>query len=326
MHSILLTSAGRRTTLLEHFKEAAHGRGWIVVAGDCDALAPSLYLADKAVRLPRVTADDYIAALLEVVETHSVRLIVPTIDTELPVLANHAGDFLAAGCRVLISSPAFVSICRDKWTMAERFSQRGIRTPLGWLPAELAGSNLPGRLFIKPRDGSASVHTHHVSREKLAEVLPLVPNPIIQEELEGREITIDALIDFNGRPLHYVPRVRIRTMAGESIQGRTIPDLEIRAWLIECLTVAAQFGARGAITLQAFLTPDGPVLTEINPRFGGGFPLSHAAGAHYPEWILQLLEERTVEPSLGAYTPNLYMSRYYREHFFTDPVWETEPQ
>jgi|ERR1035441_7506733 carbamoyl-phosphate synthase large subunit len=326
MHSILVSSAGRRISLLELFQGAAHSRGWKVIAGDCDALAPSLYLADKAVCLPRVASEGYIPALFEIVETHSVRLIVPTIDTELLVLATNAERFLSVGCRVLISSPDFIAICRDKLNMAAHFSQRGIATPAAWLPSDLAGAALPKRLFIKPRDGSASVHTYRVDRENLAEILPLVPNPMIQEELQGTEITIDALIDFDGTPLHYVPRVRLRTMAGESIQGRTIPDLEISHWLIECLTIAAQMGARGAITLQAFLTLNGPILTEINPRFGGGFPLGHAAGAHYPEWILQLLEKRTLQPRLGDYSPNVYMTRYYREHFFTAPLWEAVSQ
>jgi carbamoyl-phosphate synthase large subunit len=326
MNSVLLSSAGRRISLLELFQNAAHSRGWGVIAGDCDALAPSLYLADKAVYLPRVTSDDYIPALLSIVEAYSVRLIVPTIDTELPVLAANADCFLGVGCRVLISSPDFVAICADKWVMAAQFSQRGIATPAGWLPSARAGAAFPKRLFIKPRDGSASANTYNVDRENLEQILPLVPNAIIQEELQGAEITIDALIDFDGKPLHYVPRVRLRTLAGESIQGRTISDREIRHWLVKCLTVAADMGARGAITLQAFLNSNGPVLTEINPRFGGGFPLGHAAGAHYPEWILQLLEERTLQPRLGDYSPDVYMTRYYREHFFTAPFWEKIPQ
>ncbi|MGA3372931.1 MAG: ATP-grasp domain-containing protein [Terracidiphilus sp.] len=322
MNSILVSCAGRRVSLLELFQNAAHRRGWEVIAGDCDALAPSLYLADKAVYLPRVTSENYIPALLNIVEAHSVRLIVPTIDTELLVLATNADRFLNVGCRVLISSPEFVAICGDKWIMAAQFSRRGIATPASWLPSARAGAALPKELFIKPRDGSASANTYKVDREKLDQILPLVPNAIIQEELKGSEITIDALIDFNGALLHYVPRIRLRTLAGESIQGRTISDSDIRPWLVECLTVAADMGARGAITLQAFLTPDGPVLTEINPRFGGGFPLGHAAGAHYPEWIIQLLEERRLQPRLGEYSPNLYMTRYYREHFFTAPLWE----
>ncbi len=326
MQSILVSSAGRRISLLKLFQEAAHSREWKVIAGDCDALAPSLYLADEAARLPRIASEGYIPALLDLVEKQSVQLIVPTIDTELPILARHAERFLSAGCRVLISSSSFIEICRDKWKMAIEFSRYGVATPTGWWPSELEAAKLPASLFIKPRDGSASQHTYRVKREELAHYLPLVPSPIIQEELQGTEITIDALIDFEGVPLHYVPRIRLRTLAGESIQGRTIPDGEIGSWLRDCLNCTARLGARGVITLQAFLTPDGPILTEINPRFGGGFPLGHAAGGHYPEWILQLLEKRSLQPRLGEYLPGLYMTRYHCEHFFTAPAWETASQ
>ena len=153
-----------------------------------------------------------------------------------------------------------------------------------------------------------------------------MPSPIIRKSCREQRSPIDALIDFEGVPLHYVPRIRLRTLAGESIQGRTIPDGEIGSWLRDCSNCTARLGARGVITLQAFLTPDGPILTEINPRFGGGFPLGHAAGGHYPEWILQLLEKRSLQPRLGEYLPGLYMTRYHCEHFFTAPAWETASQ
>jgi len=85
--------------------------------------------------------------------------------------------------------------------------------------------------------------------------------------------------------------------------------------------VAARLGARGPITLQAFLTARGPVLIEDNPRFGGGFPLAYAAGGHYPEWLLALLAGERIEPRLGAYQKGLYMTRYNVEYFTTEPLW-----
>lgn len=323
MDTILISSAGRKISLLQLFQNAAHSRGWQVLAGDCDPLAPSLYMADGAIRLPRVTSDNYIPCLLELANNRGVRLIVPAIDTELSVLAESADTLLSVGCRVLGSSPAFVAITNDKWCTAQKFAACGIATPASWLPAQLSAADLPDNLFVKPRDGSGSLNAHRTTRDNLSSILRIVPNPIIQEELRGAEITIDALIDFAGTPLHYVPRIRVRTMGGESIQGRTIPDDGLRHWLVNLLAHSARLGARGVLTIQAFLTERGPVLTEVNPRFGGGFPLSYAAGAHYPEWILDMLENRPVTPRIGDYCSLLYMSRYYREHFFTDPAWQT---
>lgn len=317
MPSILISSAGRKISLLKLFQGTAHERGWSVIAGDYDALAPTLFMADEGVHLPAVSAENYVSYLIEIARSRDVRLIVSGIDTDLLLLAQSSQEFLSVGCRVLGSTPEFVSIVQDKWCTAMKFGRQGIETPRSWLPSMLATSELPDRLFVKPRNGSGSVHAYRTTREQLDSILLRVPNPIIQEELEGAEITIDALLDFSGRPLHYVPRMRIKTVGGESIQGCTMADSELSGWLMECLRRAGTMGAAGVLTVQAFLTDRGPVLTEINPRFGGGFPLSYAAGAHYPEWLLDLLEGREVQPHIGEYVPNLYMTRYYREHFFT---------
>ena len=143
------------------------------------------------------------------------------------------------------------------------------------------------------------------------------PNPVrvgvaAFDELTG---TIDALIDFDGNPVHYVPRLRIRTLAGESIQGVTISDENLGDWILELLHAVSGMGGRGAVTLQAFLTPEGPVFSEINPRFGGGFPLAQEAGGRYPEWILQLLEGKAIPAKIGEYERGLHMTRYFSEEF-----------
>lgn len=319
--NVLVTSAGRRVSLVQAFAKAVKARGGQVFAGDASGLAPALYKADGAFRLPPVKSEAYIPELLSLVQAHDIGLIVPTIDTELEVLAANAQAFTDAGCKVLVSSPAFVALSGDKWLTQRAFAEHGIDVPQGWTVDELIGAELPDRLFVKPRDGSSSRDIYRATPATLTDVLVLVPNAIVQEELTGPEITIDALIDFDGRPLHYVPRIRIRTLAGESIQGVTIADDEIREWLRRLLVVAAELGARGPITLQAFLTARGPVLIEVNPRFGGGFPLAYAAGGHYPEWLLALLNGETLEPRLGAYTAQLYMTRYNVEHFTTEPLW-----
>lgn len=319
--NVLVTSAGRRVSLLQAFARATHARSAHVFAGDASSLAPTLYLADDAFRLPNVQDERYVPHLLELVREHRIGLIVPTIDPELAVLAEHREAFAEAGCRALVSSPSFVELCGDKWLTREAFTVEGIDTPKSWLPEGLEPERLPPHLFVKPRDGSASRDIYRATPASLVGILPRVQNAIVQEELTGPEITIDALLSLTGEPLHYVPRVRLRTLAGESIQGVTIAADEIRGWLEALLLAAARLGARGPITLQAFLTPRGPVLIEVNPRFGGGFPLAYAAGGHYPEWLLALLHGETVESRLGQYQVGLYMTRYNVEHFTTEPLW-----
>ena len=319
--NVLVTSAGRRTSLIQAFVKVTEEAGGEVIAGDLSSLAPALYLAHKGVPLPHVDSADYVSCLLSLVEEHEVKLVVPTIDTELAVLAENVGAFREVGATALISEPRFIDVCGDKWLTYEAFAAKGVDTALSWLPDRCNADELPEQLFVKPRDGSASRNIYSVPTGELERYLPRVPNAIIQEELHGPEITIDALLDLSGRPLHYVPRRRIRTLAGESIQGVTLPDDNLRDWLIGVLHVISDLGARGAVTLQAFLSERGPVLTEVNPRFGGGFPLAYAAGAKYPDWLMAMLRGETLPERFGEYQAGLYMTRYNTEYFTAEPLW-----
>jgi len=320
--NVLVAAAGRRTGLVRAFGEVARKRGGHVYASDVDPLAPALYVADGAFRTPRTGDPAYLPTLLEIVRDRAIRLVVPTIDTDLPVLAANQAAFSAMGCRVAVSSPAFVAITLDKRETVTTFGAAGLRVPASWLPPIAALSELPARVFVKPRQGSASQNVHEVDRDDLASALRLVPAPIVQEVLRGPEITIDALLDFDGRPIHYVPRRRIRTMGGESVQGVTLEhDPALEAWIERVLDLCAGFGAAGPLTVQAFLTSDGPVLSEINPRFGGGFPLALAAGGNYPALLLDLIDDRPVAPRLGQYEAGLYMTRSYAEEFTRTPKW-----
>lgn len=322
--NILITSSGRRTTLTQAFITAVHRRGGNVYAGDMNGLAPTLYMADKGFRLPRVTDEGYIPFLVDLIQKYSIDLIVPTIDTELPILARNVETLKQAGTFPLISKQFLIDCSCDKWLTFQEFSKAGVQTARSWIPEQCDRTELPEELFLKPRDGSASLHTHAVKKEALDNILPEVPFPLIQERLYGKEITIDALLDLNGNPIHYVPRIRMQTVGGESIQGLTMPDTGMEKWFERLLLTLKKLGGIGPMTLQAFLTDDGnPIFSEINPRFGGGFPLGYAAGAEYPEWILQMLEGKTVAPRLGEYKRGLYMTRYYKEIIVEEPLWQS---
>jgi carbamoyl-phosphate synthase large subunit len=319
--NVLVTSAGRRTTLVRAFAEATHGRGGLVIAGDVDGLAPALFLADMSLRTVSITEPGYISDLITAVTERSIRLIVPTVDTDLQLLAANRATFEAVGCRVAVSSERFVGIALDKFETTQAFRGSGISVPRSWLPVARP-EELPDVVFVKPRQGSASIDTFTVARADLETVLRMVASPVIQEVLTGPEITIDALLDLDGRPIHYVPRRRIKTIGGESVQGVTLDhDPGLESWIEQVLDACSSFGAAGPLTLQAFLTPRGPVLSEVNPRFGGGFPLALAAGADYPAWLIDMVEGLEVAPRLRDYETGIYMSRHYVEQLTRHPFW-----
>jgi carbamoyl-phosphate synthase large subunit len=320
--NVLITAAGRRTSLVRTFVDEAHRRGGRVLAADVDALAPALDFADEAIRIRHTDDGGYVDDLIAAVERYDVKLLVPTIDGELPILAAAADRFLELGCRAAVSSPRFVEVTLDKYQTGVVFGGAGIHVPWSWLPPIGSAVALPDRVFTKPRRGSASQDQYQVEREGLHGVLPLVEDPIVQEVLNGPEITIDALIDFEGRPIHYVPRYRIRTLGGESVQGVTLQHEEgTERWIERVLRISARLGGMGPLTIQAFESTKGLVLSEINPRFGGGYPLAFAAGGTYAAWLMDMVAGTAVDPRLGAYEPGVYMTRYNVEHFTRATRW-----
>lgn len=312
----LALNVGRRTSLLRIFRTELYARGGKLYASDIDGLAPALAEADVALRSPRVADPAYLDFIRDTVVHESIDFVFSCIDTDLLMLSE--ADL---GACVLGSTPGLNRIALDKWSTYEFFSAQGVQTPVSWMPG-CALNELPQDLFVKPRNGSASQNAKPASRDDLDNALIGVPNPIIQERLIGRELTIDALFDFEGRLLHYVPRQRIRHLAGESIQGVTVDDADFGPWLRRTLDAIGRGGGRGPITLQAFLTERGPVATEINPRFAGGFPLSHEAGSHQPRWCLNLVAGEPVDAQLGEYERGLYMTRTYQERFVRTLLWE----
>jgi len=319
---VLITSAGRRTSLVAGFRDAAQDYGGSVLAADADPLAPGLFAADHGVVLPRLTSPAYDSHLLGICEEFEVGLVVPTIDTELPVLARLSSRMTAMGTVALVSDLSLIEVSADKAKTEEVFAAAGIRTPRSWTIPETDIAELPDRVFIKPRAGSASVDVHLVSRDEVLSAASLVTDPIVQEYVDAAEITVDALLDMDGRVIHLVPRLRLKTVGGESVQGVTLPDESIRAWLLDVLDVVGGLGGRGPITVQAFLTEDSPTLVEVNPRFGGGFPLALRAGGDYPRWILQMTRGEFVAPRIGEYTKGLFMTRSLTE-VFVDPTETT---
>ena len=158
-------------------------------------------------------------------------LVVPTIDPELAALSSQARTFQEEGVFVLVSVPRFVALCRGKRVAGRHFKDEGLDVPASWLP-DAPVAALPAEVFLKPRNGSGSSHIHRCRREDLQWTLPSVPGPMIQEVLGGTEITVDAFLDFQGRPIYFVPRERIRTLGGESIQGVTLDLPELDPWLV----------------------------------------------------------------------------------------------
>jgi carbamoyl-phosphate synthase large subunit len=288
--NVLVLSAGRRVELIKCFKHAASELkiAGSVVAVDCSDTAPALYFADKYRLVPRIDSGRYVDAVIEVCREESISLIVPTIDTELLLLAENKEKIeKETGARLLISDLPVIQVCRNKLNTQRFMEEHGFKVPHLYTGEELESDNISFPLFVKPIDGSSSIDTYKVeNREQLNAILTLVKDPMVQDYMEGEEYTIDVFLDFGSNIITMVPRLRMATRSGEIAKGRIVKDTEI----IEDVTrLMNELKPVGHITVQCRKTDRGIEYIEINPRFGGGAPMSIMAGADSCRNLYRLL-------------------------------------
>jgi carbamoyl-phosphate synthase large subunit len=316
--NILLTAGSRRVPLVQAFRSALRSLGLpgSVIVSDVNPLSPAVHVADRAYRVPMATDPAYLAEILAICQAERIRLVVPTIDDELPMLGAAREQFRRLGIVVACSPEETATVCNDKYETCVRLLQAEVPAAQSYLP-DMVPAQPRYPLFIKPRVGRGAVGAFPVRNERELEFfLSYVQNPILQEFLDGPEFTIDVLCDFNGTPLSIVPRERVVIRAGVIDRGRTVNDPKLIA-LAEQACRALPFA--GPVNIQCRMRGDEPVIFEINPRFSGGIPLTIQAGADFPRMLLRLVLGGVVEPAIGSFRDELWMTSF-ESTFFLDPA------
>lgn len=318
--NILVTSAGRRVQLVRYFQRAIEDRclaGRVVVSEVNPDWSAAARIADAAFRTPHVTDAAYEQFLVDLVEREDIRLIVPTIDTELLRLSKLREVLLEVQCHVSVSDVGLIETCRDKRRSDVLFREMGFSTP-----EIFDRDRLRFPCFVKPYDGSMSRGARALLSPAMLSPEMLSDDTLLFMEFlspaQYDEFTVDAYYSRQGELKCLVPRRRIEVRAGEiskgvALKGATYDYLRER--------LRSVTGARGCLTLQFFASRTDArwVAIELNPRFGGGYPLSYAAGANYPDWLIReyLLEEEV--PEFDGWKDRTAMARYDAEVIFTLP-------
>jgi len=314
--NLLFTCVGRRVCLVEAFRRAA--RGLRIKAGlfgtDTTPLSPALQSCDMGFLVAPILHRDYIRHLLSIVKAYQVRLLVPTVDLDLKVLAECRQRFESLGCLVLVSNPKVIDICQDKRKTFRFLIRQGFDSPLTASPRSLL-TDLKGRrpcypCILKPWDGYASRDNVHVkNRQDLVFFSRRVPHAICQPYIQGTEYTCDVYMDFHGQVRTVVPRRRMEVRAGEVSKAQVVKDRRIMETVANLVTALG--AGPGVVTVQLIMTDDGSMkIIEINPRFGGGAPLSIKAGACFPRWLFQELLGKEPRIRFDGFLDGLVMLRY----------------
>jgi carbamoyl-phosphate synthase large subunit len=316
--NVLITAASRRVSLIQAFVQAQKRLGLRgnVVTTDMSGLSPGLYFGSKHYIVPLTTDRQYIPIIKSICFKERIHLLIPTIDDELPLFGKYKDDFHAVGIRVAVSSARTGLICNDKYETAQCLKTKGIPFARTWLPGELNFSQLEYPLFIKPRSGRGSVGAYPVKNEhELRFFLEYVPEPVVQEFLYGKEFTIDLLSDFGGKVISVVPRERMVVRSGVTDRGQT---LNHPGMIQLAMRTAEALDIRGPANIQVKLHNETATIFEVNPRFSGGIPLTIAAGADFPSWLLEMCCGRRVRPCIGKFADGLIMTCYESALFLSD--------
>ncbi len=316
--NILITAASRRVALIQAFSHALTRLGLKgnIITTDMSTLSPGLYFGSRHYIVPLTTDPQYLPIIRSICFRERIHLLIPTIDDELPLFGKYTEDFWATGIRVAVSGESTGRICNDKYLTAQFLLEKDIPFARTWLPEELEFSRTNYPLFLKPRSGRGSVGAFPIQNEReLRFFLDYVPNPVVQEFLPGNEFTIDLLADFSGNVISVVPRERIVIRSGVTDRGQT---LNHPAMIQLAIRTAEALEIRGPANIQVKLHNEKATVFEVNPRFSGGIPLTIAAGADFPRWLIEMCCGRNPRPCIGKFTDGLIMVCYESALFLPD--------
>ena len=311
--NILIASCGTRNKIVQYFKQALRGRGK-VVATDCSPNAPALYEADVHYIVPRITEENYLDILYDICRKEKIKGVLSLIDPELSLLALHEKDFEKLGTTVIGSSYELCERTLNKWEMYRWLKDHGYYCARSYMDIEefvrdVKAGLLTYPVFVKPAKGSASISISKAYDEETVRLLVSHgEGMMIQEFLDGQEIGADCYIDLQSRkPVSVFTKKKIVMRAGETDKAISFKDEKLFA-LIE--RFIGEAGFLGQIDIDIFQIGEVYYISEINPRFGGGYPHAYECGVDHMELIVNNLEGRENRVITGQYEEGLIMMKY----------------
>lgn len=311
--NILILSAGTRNKIVQYFVKTLNGTGK-VIATDMSNLAPAIYEADKYYIVPKMTAPEYLDIVLDICKKEEITGVLSLIDPELSLLADNRERFEAIGTTVIGSSYSLCEMSLDKFQMYNWLETHGYRCAKSYMDKDAFFADVDAGLitypvFVKPARGSASISISKVYDRETVELLFAHEDGLmIQEFLDGQEIGADVYIDMVSHEVVSIfTKKKLKMRAGETDKAVSFKDEKLFA-LIE--RFAREAGYNGQIDIDIFDVNGEYYISEVNPRFGGGYPHAFESGADHMKLIVNNLEGNANECVIGQYENGTYMMKY----------------
>lgn len=316
MITVLVTSIGS-TTAISAAKALRKGKETYRIVGTDiypSSEIPGTIFCDAIYQVPRYDSPDYIAQIIEICKKEKVEFIIPILDQEVEMIAKEKEMLLNEGVTACVSDYKTVQTCNDKLATFEYFNKRNINTPRVYLPKEKQMFFLRFPLFMKPRRGVSSKDCYTVNNQEEYEVLvQRIDEPIIQQQLSGKQYVIDVVNDTQSNNITAVVRHEISAKSGLGVKAVTALNEQLRAYAV---MIAEKIKIQGAANVEVFVDGDKISLIEINPRLSAGSIISTAAGINIAELTIEAFSGKPHIQAPRTYKEGVYMTRYWEEVFY----------
>lgn len=312
--NILITSIGRRSYMIDYFKEALNNQGKVHAGNSIATYA--LQKADAYLLTPNIYDEKYIDTIIYYCINNDIKTVISLFDIDLPILAKNKEKFEENGIRLIVSDYDFVDICNDKWKTFLFLQKHGFLTPKSFLSTEkvklaIFNKEINYPVIIKPRWGMGSIAIFQADNELELDVLyqktlneiknsylkfesnaDIENSVIIQEKMNGKEWGLDIFNNLNGNYLTCVPKRKIAMRAGETDIAETVKNQQLIDFGKKLSSITQHIAN---LDIDFFMVDDQPYILEMNCRFGGQYPFSHLAGVHFPKVIVQMLRSEEIK-------------------------------
>lgn len=323
--NILLTSAGRRSYIVDYFKQT---KGVDKVFASNSAYTIALKRADGFFISPLIYDQNYIPSIIKFCKDNMINVVLSLFDIDLLVLSRHAEVFKENGIELILAPEDFVRICNDKYATYEFISSLGVKTPKTYLSVlEVRRAVTRGEvsypIIIKPRWGMASMGIYIVDNDeeldffsrkcykdifnsylRFESSMTRDAAIVYQEVLIGEEYGIDVLNDLEGNYIKAFAKQKVTMRSGETDLGRTADSgpFEKAAKLI-----SSRSNHHGICSVDCFLCDNEVYVIEMNCRISGHYPLAYLAGFNYPQLLVDWLKGKPTNPELLRFDTDLYI-------------------
>lgn len=311
--NLLILSCGTRNKVVQYFKKAFAGEGRIICT-DASSYAPALYEADAHYIVPRITAPDYMDIILDICKKEDIKGVLSLIDPELSLIAKHEQDFMAIGVTVIGSSYELCERTLNKWELYCWMQEHGYPCAKSYIDLNVfyqavERGEVSYPVFVKPMKGSASLQIAKAEDRETVELLySHGEQMMIQEFMTGQEIGVDCYIDLiSGEVVSIFAKKKLVMRAGETDKAISFADEKLFA---QVERFVKENGFRGQIDIDIFEKDGVYYFSEVNPRFGGGYPHAYVCGADHMALIKNNLAGKANQKHIGGYAVGKVMMKY----------------